>query len=180
MATPVPPVKSSSARSGCLTVLLVVLALCVLTVIGVAVAGWMFVRSETGQKVIQTARDGIAMAKDAATAPGTQALREGGCAQAMVMPVKPMLELLGKIAPEARSEVAKELPSGSTMVFCEVARDNQPPLTCAEVARIYSEAVPGSNEPFAVTVRTRGSGKALCEGTFDPTGPSTAEPLERN
>jgi hypothetical protein len=176
---PVPPVKSSSARSGCMTVLLVALALAVVTVAGLLVAGWVFVRSETGQRVIETAREGIAMTKEAAFAPGTQALRDGGCSQAMVMPTARMLELLGKIAPEARIEVSKELPDGATMVFCELPRGDQPALTCEDVARIYSEAVPSGDARFAVVVRHRGSNKAVCEGTYDRTATSL-EPLERN
>ena len=60
---------ASDQRSGCLTVVYVVLGLFALTALTFGVGTCMFVRSDTGQKVIRTAREGFSAVREASTAP---------------------------------------------------------------------------------------------------------------
>src|SRR5688572_27760584 len=105
--------RASDQRSGCLTVLYVVLGLFALMGVTFGVGTCMFVRSETGQKVIKTAREGISVVRDAATAPGTQELRDRGCELAFVMAFNRMFDVLKEIAPEAAQQASQEQMPGN-------------------------------------------------------------------
>src|SRR5688572_6699798 len=108
-----PPTAPVAARkrSGCVTALYIFLALGGVTVITLVVAGWLFYRSDTGQKLVGVAREGLALSQEALKAPGTSELRAAGCTQAMVMPMDRMFELLGEISPEARRDGESQLPA---------------------------------------------------------------------
>ena len=170
---------TTSQRSGCLTVLYVVLALGAVTVVCVALGAWLFMRSETGQKVMKTVKEGVNISKEAMNAPGTAALRERGCTQAMVMPIGQLVELLGQFSEAMVEEVRKSgLPGNGTMVFCQLERQTTPALGCSEVARVYAGAAPQAPDIFGVVVQRMGQREPECQGTYSRDG-TFVEPIER-
>src|SRR6187551_591666 len=159
---------ASDQRSGCLTVLYVVLGLVALMTVTFAVGTCVFVRSETGQKVIRTAREGIAAVRDATTAPGTKELRERGCEMAMVMAFERMFDVLKEIAPDAARDArtSDQLPGSGTLIMCLVRPGTTNALDCPDVARTYGTAVPAGAARFGVIVQENGARQARCQGTY--------------
>ena len=139
----------------------------------------VFVRSETGQKVIRTAREGIAAVRDAATAPGTRELRDLGCEMAMVMAFERMFDVLKEIAPDAARDArnSDQMPGSGTIVMCLIRPGATNALDCPDVARTYGMAVPGGATRFGVIVQESGSREARCQGTYARDG-SFIEPLD--
>ena len=173
------PRGASDQRSGCLTVLYVVLGLFALMAVTFGVGTCMFVRSETGQKVIKTAREGISVVRDAATAPGTQELRVRGCELAFVMAFNRMFDVLKEVAPEVAKEASREqMPGNGTLVMCQIRQGATDAPDCSEVARTYGKAVPSAAAKFGVVVQENGGREARCQGTYGRDG-SFIEPFER-
>ena len=159
--------------------LYVVLALGAVTVVVVGLGGWLFFRSESGQKVVKAVRDGGNLMKEAMNAPGTAALRERGCTQAMVMPIGEFVKLFAQFSQAAADEIRKSgLPGNGTMVMCQLEGDNTPAPECSEVARVYSAATAEAPETFGVVVQRVGRSKPLCQGTYARDG-TFVEPIER-
>ena len=166
-----PRPRASDQRSGCLTVLYVVLGLFALMGVTFGVGTCMFMRSETGQKVIKTAREGISVMREATTAPGTQELRDRGCEIAMVMAFTRLFEVLKEISPEAAQEASKQqMPGNGTVVMCQIRTGATDAPDCPDVARTYGAAVPKPPVSFGVMVQETGGSKARCEGTYAPDG----------
>ena len=169
----VPPARprSDAQRSGCLTVIYVVLGLVAFLALAFGVGTCMFMRSDTGQKVIQAAKDGFTLINEAANAPGTSELRESGCEQAMVMPVDRMIELVGQVMPNARESIRRaRLPGDGTVIVCQTRPDQNPMPSCTDIVRVYVEAVPEAPERFGVVVQDRGAREARCQGTYGRDG----------
>jgi hypothetical protein len=156
------------ARSGCLTVAYVALGLLLLTLVTIGVGTWVFLRSETGQRVVSTAREGMLMARDAANAPGTAALREAGCSQAMVMPFGRMMDLIGEIVTVPPGQVPRGAPD--LMVFCQIPSGDVEAPACDTLARIYGQAVPDAPARFGVIVQQSSGRRPVCDGTYSPDG----------
>jgi len=178
-----PPLPPSSQpprkeRSGCLLALYIVLGVGAVLLVVTVVGLFLFARSETGQRLITTAREGITLAQEAQRAPGTDALRAAGCSQAMVMPMGRMLELVGEVAPQASAEIrgASELRD-DTFVFCELDTETHPDLECSDIARIYGEAVPNAPERFGVAIQPERGRETKCSGSYGRDG-TLIEPLE--
>jgi hypothetical protein len=165
---PVTPQAAPAQRSGCLTAVYVALGLGLLMLLATGIGIWVFLRSETGQRVMEAAREGITHAREAASAPGTGALRGAGCDQAMVLPLGRIFEILG-VTPGSRGgrSGTRRLPS-ETVVLCQLSRLDAGP-DCAGVARVYADAVPTAPERFAVLVQALG-GRSKCEGIYAPDG----------
>jgi hypothetical protein len=176
---PVPP-SGGKSRSGCLLALYIALGIVVAALLALAIGAWVFVRSETGQRFIEVAREGISLTREAARAPGTDALRAAGCSQAMVMSMDRMFDLLGEIAPEARQRGRRRggAPMEGTLVFCQMAANDGKDADCARLARTYAEAVPDGPERFGLVVQASGNGRPVCQGTYGRDG-TFLEPLER-
>ena len=171
---------ASDQRSGCLTVFYVVLGLCVLMGLTFGVGTCMFVRSETGQKVIRTAREGISVMREATTAPGTKELRESGCEIAMVMAFSRIADVLKEIAPEVAEKAnAEQLPGNGTLIMCQLRAGASDGPDCAQVARTYGSAVQDAAPRFGVIVQEPGARNPRCQGTYAPDG-QFIEPLERD
>jgi hypothetical protein len=156
-------------RSGYVTVLYVVLGLVGFFVITTFIGVWMFVHSETGQKIVSTVGKSFTLMQQASQAPGTAELRARGCTTAMVIPFNQVMQVFREIAPDADREIDRgTLPGEGTMVFCQPTTDETSAPACADVARTYANAVPQAPERFGVTVQTR-SGK-VCDGTYGRDG----------
>ena len=178
----VPPTRprSDAQRSGCLTVIYVVLGLVAFLTLAFGVGTCMFMRSDTGQKVIQAAKDGFTLINEAANAPGASELREGGCEQAMVMPVDRMIELVGQVMPNASESIRRaRLPGDGTVIVCQTRPDQNPMPSCTDIVRVYVEAVPDAPERFGVVVQDRGAREARCQGTYGRDG-TFIEPFDSN
>lgn len=166
-SVPQPPGERAS-RSGCLIALYVMLGLGAFVLVAGAIAVWLFLRSETGQRLTETVSSGIALTREATTAPGTAELRAAGCSQAMVIPTARMLELFGQELPEADPDA--DTFNEATVVLCQRATDDAGAPDCADVARIYGDAVPDAPPRFGVVVQGAGRGDAVCEGAYGPDG----------
>ena len=163
--------RASDQRSGCLTVLYVVLGLFAVMSVTFGVGTCMFMRSETGQKAIKTVREGISAISEATTAPGTQELRESGCEMAMVMAFTRMFEVLKEISPEVAQEASKQkMPGNGTVVMCQIRAGATDAPDCPDVARTYGAAVPKPPVSFGVMVQEPGSREPRCQGTYSPDG----------
>jgi hypothetical protein len=172
-----PSQTADRKRPAYLTVLYVVIGLLAFFLVTAGLGIWMFLRSETGQKIVSSVGKGITLMQEASKAPGTEHLRERGCSQAMVIPFERMIEVLKEFAPEAEKEFNREdMPGVGTMVVCQVSGNESKAPTCDEVARVYAAAVAQAPERFGVSVqRSRG---AACEGTYTRDG-RFIEPLQR-
>jgi hypothetical protein len=156
----------------------VLLGLGALVLVGGGISAWLFLRSETGQKVMRVASEGITLARQATTAPGTKELRAAGCSQAMILPMKRLQELVGQISPEARNELPGAGSVGSdTLILCQITMVDGNGPDCAQIARVYAGAVPSAPERFAVIVQGGGRGKPKCQGLHARDG-SLLTPLE--
>ena len=173
----IPSQTPDRKRPAYLTVIYVVLALLGFFLVTAGLSIWMFLRSETGQKIVATVGKSMTLLQEASKAPGTEQLRERGCKTAMVIPFEKMMEVVKEFAPNAEKEFKREeLPGVGTMVVCQVSgnQDNVP--TCADVARVYAAAVAEAPERFGVSVQ--GARGAACDGTFARDG-TFVEPLQR-
>ncbi len=162
---PPPSSPAPKSRSGCLLALYIALGLGAVMIVMTGIGIWLFLRSETGQKLVDVASDGIALVREATQAPGTEALRAAGCSQAMVIPTSKVLKLVGEFAPDARRELPESFADG-TLVMCQLnTRDGEGP-DCAEVARVYARAAPQAPERFGVMVQNQRQGQAKCQGSY--------------
>lgn len=176
----VPRVRGTDQRSGCLTVLYVVLGLFALMAVTFGVGTCMFVRSETGQKVMRTVGEGISVMREASTAPGTKELRAAGCEIAMVMAFNRIADVLKEIAPEVAEEATLEqMPGNGTLIMCQLGSAPVEPLDCAKVARTYGSAVQDAAPQFGVIVQESGAREPRCQGIYARDG-QFIEPMERN
>ena len=172
-----PSETAGRKRPGYLIVIYVVLGLLAFFLVTGGLGIWLFLRSETGQKVVSTVGKGITLMQQASKAPGTEQLREHGCTGAMVIPFERMMDVVKEFAPDAEKEFNRdELPGDGTMVVCQVSSEAGNAPMCADVARIYAAAVPQAPERFGVSVQ--GPRRAACEGTYARDG-TFIEPLQR-
>jgi hypothetical protein len=138
---------------------------------------WIFLHSETGQKIVTTMGKSITLMQEATRAPGTKELRERGCTQAMVIPFDRMAEIFREMGSDVQREIDREtLPGNGTMVICQVTSGTAAPPSCADVARVYAQAVSTAAEQFGVQVGSQG--KTTCDGVYKGDGTYVA-PMNR-
>ena len=172
--------RGTDQRSGCLTVLYVVLGLFALMAVTFGVGTCMFIRSDRGQKVIRTVREGISVVREASTAPGTKELRAAGCEVAMVMAFSRITEVLKEIAPEvAEQATLEQMPGNGTLIMCQLRSSTVDAPDCARVARTYGSAVRDAAPRFGVILQESGAREPRCQGIYARDG-RFIEPLERN
>jgi hypothetical protein len=122
------------------------------------------------QRVGQLIGEGLELAQEAQTGPGTAELRAAGCQIAMV--VRPeQLEGLGRVLFDGGFP---ETERQTTVVNCVQHRD-APALTCEEVVRVYVAAVPSATGPLHVTVSRGTEQEPSCQGTFATDGTPVVE-----
>lgn len=158
-------------RSGCLVALYVLFGLGALVLVLGGIAAWLFFRSETGQRVLEAAKEGTAWAQEAAAAPGTDALRQAGCDTAMVTTFGRVLDFTAQLLPPERAaEIERGEAADETLVICQLPllSDTQP--DCAEMARVYGSAVPDPPARFVVMVQRQGLRPRQCQGFYAPDG----------
>jgi hypothetical protein len=151
--------------------LYVVLGLGALLIVLTGIATWLFVRSEEGQRVLEAAREGVALAEAAGQAPGTEQLRESGCETAMVTTFGQMFDLAAEFLPaEQRGEIEESPLADETLVLCMLGVFSDAAPDCGDVARVYGAAVPDPPERFVVVVEKQGLSQGQCQGFFAPDG----------
>ena len=169
--TDIPPLPPQAARKrpAYLIVIYVVLGLVGFFLVTGGIGIWLFLRSETGQKIVSTVGKSMTLMQQAATAPGTQELRARGCTNAMVIPMRKMAEIVRGMSEDAARDLESKMPGDGTIVMCQVnvASAGSAPA-CADVARIYAAAVPQAPERFGVTVQSRN--KSSCDGMYTRDG----------
>ena len=110
------------------------------------------------------------------SAPGTQQLRDGGCAVAQVFDFGSALELLAELDPAKTGEA--DLLTDMTMVQCVLSKSDSSGLGCDEVAKIYSSAVPDPPDRFFVQVMVQFSSQVDCRVVYSANGTPIA-PLDQ-
>jgi hypothetical protein len=172
-----PSAPPRTSRSGCLIAVYIMLGLGALVLVAGGIGVWLFLRSERGQNVMKMAREGMTLAREAASAPGTAELRAAGCSQAMVMSSARMRDLIGDV-PAQGDDGKASASTTQTMLFCQLATSDGVGPDCGEIARAYAKAVPDAPERISVVVRGAGIGGNRCQGVFARDG-VLVEPLER-
>jgi len=168
--TDIPPLPPQAARKrpAYLIVIYVVLGLVGFFLVTGGIGIWLFLRSETGQKIVSTVGKSMTLMQQASKAPGTQELRGLGCTNAMVIPVGKMAEIVRSVSEDAARDFERStLPGDGTIVMCQVRASSDAP-SCAEVARAYAKAVPEAPERFGVMVQSRN--KSACDGKYTRDG----------
>jgi hypothetical protein len=167
-----------TSRSGCLIALYVVLGLVVLVLVVGSIGAWLFLRSETGQRLVRATREGISLATEAARAPGTQQLREAGCSQAMVLPMRRMTELFESLGADM-GDAQEALDRDEIVVMCQMGGGETAAPSCDDVARIFIDAAGEVPETFAVVVQNRSQRGAACDARYTKDGTRIEEPVEQ-
>jgi hypothetical protein len=130
-------------RSGLRIFLYVLLAMGVLGVLTCGGLLFFAARNPAVQRFVETMAG-------SQSAPGTQQLRDAGCALAQVFDFGSALELLTELDPAKTDEA--NLLKDMTVVQCVLSRSNSSGLDCDEVAKIYSSAVSDPPDRFLVQV----------------------------
>ena len=110
------------------------------------------------------------------SAPGTEQLRDAGCAVAQVFDFKSALELISEFDDREMSEA--EALMDLTMVQCVLPKSDSSGLGCDEVAKIYSSAVPEPPDRFIVQVMVQVSSQVPCQVVYSADGTPIA-PLDQ-
>ena len=135
------------------------------------VAVVLFLRSETGRRIVRIAKAGREIAHDAATAPGVAELRGLGCLEAGVVDLETVASQLG--GPGTRRSAPPTV--APLVVVCRV-RSPEESVPCDEVAGTYVEAN-GGEAPRAFDVLVvHGQRSPLCRASYLVDG--TREPVE--
>lgn len=169
--TDIPPLPSRPAakRSGYMTVIYVVLGLVGFFAVTGVIGVWLFVRSETGQRIINSVGKSVTLFQEASNAPGTKELRALGCSRALVIPFDKLADIMRNISADAARDIDRErLPGDGTMIVCQVTTSDKPALACPDIARAYARAVPTAPDRFGVTLQQRN--ETVCEGKFTRDG----------
>lgn len=162
-------------RSGCLTALLVVAGIGVVTIVALVVAGYFIVKSERGQEFF----DAIESAEKSSQAPGTDAMRDIGCKEPSVMTVGGLMSmtngLIGGFIDDAQDDFDKALKDVSAgladviVVMCVREPSGSEVPECSALASAYAEAV--ADGPERVIVMAGNSDEdSQCDGYYDRDG----------
>jgi hypothetical protein len=113
--------------------------------------------------------ESLRMSLAATKAPGTRELREAGCAQAMVMDMRRIGELVKEMEESERGSAVEAEDLDTVIIFCQVS-SSEDALSCEDVARTYGAAVENPPAEFEAVVLTRFPEKRVCEGVYGPDG----------
>lgn len=144
--------------SGCLTALLIFLALGLVTMVIGAFVAWKLYQNPA----VQSAVDAVV---ELPNAPGRAELERAGCQNAMVMD----LRALGKLA-EGSKEPSEDIEAlkDSVMIVCLAPPTSA--LTCPQIATTYAAAVPRGANRLHIQLQRVAKEPALCRGIYDRTG----------
>jgi hypothetical protein len=160
--------RRESGRSGLRVLLYVLLAL---GGVGVLTCGGLLFFAARNPAV----RQFVETIAGSQSAPGTEQLRDAGCAIAQVFDFGSALELLSELDAAERSEA--DALTDMTMVQCVLSKSDSGGLDCDEVARIYSSAVPDPPDRFFVQVMVQFSSQVVCRVVYSADGTPIA-PLD--
>jgi hypothetical protein len=120
---------------------------------------------QMGELMGETVRMGMAATK----APGTQELRDAGCAEAMVVDMRRVAELAKELDESESGSFEQRGELDAVTVVCQVDGDHGA-LACEDVARTYGAAVADPPAEFVTVVQTRFAGDPVCQGVYRPDG----------
>lgn len=138
----------------------------------VTLVGWSIWQRPEVQRAAEVAGAAMDLTREAMQAPGTGALREAGCAQAMVYSPALLERFVGVVRGDG-GVVRGEVPD-HPLVVCQVRGRAGP--DCATVARTYAEAV--SPPPAELGVTVQAQRRARCQGVYRPDGTFLRPPDE--
>ena len=163
------PGRRESDRSGLRVLLYVLLALGSLGVLTCAGLLFLAARNPAVQQFVETMAGSH-------SAPGTEQLRDAGCAVAQVIELGSVMALL----PEFDEQEVREATAlmDLTMVQCVLSKSDSGELGCDEVAKIYSSAVPDPPDRFLVQVAVQFSSQGDCQVVYSADGTPIA-PLDQ-
>jgi hypothetical protein len=161
--------RRESQRSGLRVFLYVLLALGGLGVLTCGGLLFLAARNPAVQQFVETMAG-------SQSAPGTQQLRDAGCAAAQVFDLGSALALLSELDAAEMGEA--DVLMGMTMVQCVLSKSDSSGLGCDEVAKIYSSAVSDLPDRFVVQVTVQFSSQADCRVVYSADGTPIA-PLDQ-
>ena len=154
-----PPLQpKKSGTSGCMIALFVALGIGVLIVVALIIGVVVIANNPTVKKVVG-AMGGVI------NAPGRQEIGNAGCEIPMVMDMRHLADLAAdnpKADPEAVAQMRR-----TVFINCLYVK-REPTLGCADIARIYGQAVPDGPPQATVYVHRDGNEAPICQGLFDP------------
>jgi hypothetical protein len=161
--------RRESDRSGLRVFLYVLLALGGLGVLTCGGLLFFAARNPAIQEFVETMAG-------SQSAPGTQQLRDAGCAIAQVFDFGSALALLSELDAAKMGEA--DALMNMTMVQCVLSKSDSSGLGCDEVAKIYSSAVPDPPDRFFVQVMVQFSSQVDCRVVYSADGTPIA-PLDQ-
>lgn len=174
------PTPEERQRSPFVTFLYFLLGLAAVLLLVGGVGIYLFLRTEKGQKILTLAREGTAILAEAATAPGTSALRDIGCETALAVQAGKIMELFRQLEPASFGDelgggflAAGGLDPETPVVFCSQRKPGTP--DCSAAAKVYASAVPQPPQRFVVLMAPREGDLAGCSGIFGPDGTRLAD-----
>lgn len=165
-----PRPQAKKSGNGCLIAMGVVGGVLLLIGIFVAIGVYQFASSKDGKQIFAIMGEGVKIAAEGQTAPGTPELKKLGCKQPMVMSMERLLKLTQQLSDAGGGEVGDL----SVMVMCPVGILDTPPA-CDDVARTYLGAVPRPAGNFAVNVTMQSKNQPHCSYLYSPDGKRLSE-----
>jgi hypothetical protein len=183
---PAPHDQPPKRRSGCLLALYLLFGIGLFFLLAGGIAGYLFLKTEQGQQILETVKGGAQWITVAAQAPGTDELREAGCEAAMVSDAGSALDVFMTLVPDAdqqaeirervEAEAGDEPLEDLTIVICTLPRLGDAGPGCDELARTYAAAVDDPPASFYVLLIRQGQQGASCQGIYSPAGSLLREP----
>ena len=163
MPAPTPHQRRQN-KKGCLIALGIVGGLFAIVAILITFAVYRATKDPKIRKAFSVLKEGMSVTIESMNAPGTEALREAGCKQAMVIDT----ERLNTLMEEAGSGEAPE--ESFRVVICHVNPEST--LDCPTVAQVYGKAIPDAPDKMMVQVQEHQLMKSIprCNGLYAQDG----------
>ena len=161
-----PPPKKG--MSGCMIALIVMGGLCMLMAIGAGVVFYKISQNPDVQKAYAVGKEGLRMAQEAQSGPGTSEVRALGCQTAMSFDMKRFVDLMNMFD-AGNTPTAPTTKTPARLVQCTVASRGAGP-SCEAIAKTFFAAAPNQTGEVAVMVQSTGSKHADCSKLYSATG----------
>lgn len=135
-----------------------------IVIVGWAIAAWIFLNSEIGQRLVNTAQEAAQLYEEGARGPGTDALNDLGCEPGLATTMGRVLDVGRTLFPDLDPA---EIPAETPFVVCQRTRSGEE-FSCENVARVWGEAT-GTSDEFVVVVSSDGQQEG-CGGVYDHEG----------
>ena len=174
--------QQQAKRSGCSAGKVILVLVVGFLLLGLAAAGtcaWCLATNPEVRKAGALLGETVRMGAAASNAPGTDELEEAGCADAMVLDMRKVVQLTEDLAEEIGDDGDVQVPEEEWqqhIVVCQY-RFREAKLSCDDVAATYTRAVPTAPARFGVVVQAGLNNGNVCQGVYGPDG-QLLRPLE--